>query len=391
MNSIIDNPALAEAGSNRMRWFMEQMPLITQLKETFSKEQPFRGLTIAICLHVEPKTAYWIDAILSGGAKHVYLVGCLGTTKPDTAAFLASNPKITVLAREADTMEKHQQYLEMVMEQKPDLLLDNGASLILSYCKKDRSWTPLGANEETRTGRLLIDASGADIPFPVIVIDDSPLKKLLENAVGVGQSVLDAFMRSTSLLLGGKRTLVIGYGWVGSGIASKFRAMGAHTSVYDVDPVYLLKAKVDGHHVSDDLEQLLREADIIITATGRFHIITKEHIPCLRSGAIVCNAGHFGFEIDAEDLIQAAECVEDVGNGRQLLRYQDKHIFLLSQANPLNLAAGDGNPISIMDLGLGLQACCGARIATDRSKLHNGVQPVPRDIDCFVSQSMLHY
>lgn len=390
MKSIIDAPELAESGGKRMRWFIEQMPIITELKAKFTKEQPFLGLTVAICLHVEPKTAYWIDAILSGGAEHVYLVGNLGTTRPDTAAFLAANPKVTVLAKEADTLEEHREYLELVMEKKPHLFLDNGASLILSYCGKERDWTPLGANEETRTGRLLIDDSGKDIDFPVIVIDDSPLKRLLENAVGVGQSVVDAFMRSTSLLIGGKRVLVIGYGWVGSGIAQKFRAMGAHTSVYDVDPVYLLKAKVDGHVVSEDLEQLIGDAEVIITATGRFHIIRKEHIPSFRQGVIICNAGHFGFEIDTDDLRAAADEVENVGKGKECLRYGDKHVFLLENASPLNLSAGDGNPISIMDLGLALQACCAERIATDRSELKNGVQPVPRDIDNFVSRSMLN-
>lgn len=389
MNSIIDQPALAEAGKSRMAWFMEQMPLITMLREKFKQEQPFRGLKVAICLHVEPKTAYWIDAILTGGAEHIYLVGCLGTTKPDTAAFLASDPRITVLAREADTLEDHHQYLEMVMEQHPDLFLDNGASLILAYCRKPRSWMPLGANEETRSGRLLIDDSGFQIPFPVIVIDDSPLKKLLENAIGVGQSVVDGFMRATSLLLGGRRVLVVGYGWVGSGIANKFRAMGAHTSVYDVDPVYLLKAKADGHQVGEDLEELLTQAEVVITATGRFHVITKGHIPSLKPGAILCNAGHFGFEIDVDDLRAEADRVEQLGGGKELLCYGEKKVFLLENASPLNLSAGDGNPISIMDLGLALQACCGARLATDRSELHNGVQPVPRDIDCFVSRQML--
>ena len=143
MISIIDNLSLAEAGRQRMRWFMEQMPLIASLKETYRKEQPFRGLKVAICLHVEPKTAFWIDAILTGGAEHIYLVGCLGTTKPDTAAYLASDPRITVLAKEKDTLEDHQRYLEMVMEQRPDLFLDNGASLILAYHKKERDWAPV--------------------------------------------------------------------------------------------------------------------------------------------------------------------------------------------------------------------------------------------------------
>lgn len=390
MISIIDNLSLAEAGRQRMRWFMEQMPLIASLKETYRKEQPFRGLKVAICLHVEPKTAFWIDAILTGGAEHIYLVGCLGTTKPDTAAYLASDPRITVLAKEKDTLEDHQRYLEMVMEQRPDLFLDNGASLILAYHKKERDWVPLGANEETRTGRLLIDDSGYEIRFPVIVIDDSPLKKLLENAVGVGQSVVDGFMRCTSLLLGGKRILVIGYGWCGSGIAGKFRAMGAHTSVYDIDPVYLLKAKVDGHHVSEDLNELISHAEVIVTSTGRFHVITKEHIPFFSDGLILSNAGHFGFEIDTDDLRAAADRVETVGDGKEALWFGEKKIFLLENANPLNLSAGDGNPIPIMDLGLGLQASCGALLASGKHNLHNGVQPIPREIDCFVSRRMLH-
>ena len=367
MISIIDNPSLAETGRQRMRWFMEQMPLIASLKETYRKEQPFRGLKVAICLHVEPKTAFWIDAILTGGAEHIYLVGCLGTTKPDTAAYLASDPRITVLAKEKDTLEDHQRYLEMVMEQRPNLLLDNGASLILAYHKKQRDWVPLGANEETRTGRLLIDDSGYEIRFPVIVIDDSPLKKLLENAVGVGQSVVDGFMR-----------------WCGSGIAGKFRAMGAHTSVYDTDPVYLLKAKVDGHHVSEDLNELIAQAEVIVTSTGRFHVITKEHIPFFSDGLLLSNAGHFGFEIDTDDLRTAADRVEAVGAGKEALWFGQKKVFLL------NLSARDGNPIPIMDLGLGLQASCGVLLASGKHNLHNGVQPTPQEIDSFVSRQMLN-
>lgn len=197
-------------------------------------------------------------------------------------------------------------------------------------------------------------------------------------------------MRCTSLLLGGKRILVIGYGWCGSGIAGKFRAMGAHTSVYDIDPVYLLKAKVDGHHVSEDLNELISQAEVIVTSTGRFHVITKEHIPFFSDGLILSNAGHFGFEIDTDDLRAAADRVETVGDGKEALWFGEKKIFLLENANPLNLSAGDGNPIPIMDLGLGLQASCGALLASGKHNLHNGVQPIPREIDCFVSRRMLH-
>lgn len=389
MKSIIDKPELAEEGRQRLRWFREQMPLVASLSARYREEKPFSGLRIAVCMHVEPKTAVWLETFLEGGAEHIYLVGNLGTTRADTAAWLAADPRITVLARQQDTLEEHHSYLDMVMEEKPDLLLDNGASLILRYLKEKRDWLPLGANEETRTGRLLIDDSGYEVPFPVIVIDDSPVKRLLENAIGVGQSVIDGFMRSTSLLIGGLRVLTIGYGYVGSGIAKKFRAMGAITSVYDSDPVYLLKARIEGHEVDTCLESLISRADLIITATGRFHIIRKEHIAYIHSGTILANAGHYSFEIDTAELKEEADSVEDLGRGKEQLLFKDKKIFLLSGANPLNLASGDGNPIEIIDLGLSQQAASAARLATDRRGLVNGVQPVPKEIDELVSLELL--
>ena len=389
MKSIIDDINLAKAGEERLRWFREQMPLMAELKRTFEKEHTFEGKRIGICLHVEPKTAIWVECFLAGGADHVTIVGNLGTTKPDTAAYLASDPRITVYAREKDTLGDHERYAELLMEEKPDLLLDNGSNLIRTYFKKERDWKPCGANEETRTGRLLIDDAGIKPTFPIIVIDDSPLKRLLENAIGVGQSVVDGFMRATSTLVGGKKVLEIGYGYVGSGIAGKFRAMGSNTLVYDIDPVYLLKAKADGHTVDMDLTRLIPQADVIVTATGRFHIIRKEHIPLLKDGVMLCNAGHFGFEIDSDDLRQEADSAGMIDSNVEMFRYGDKRVFLLGNADPINLSVGTGNPIPIMDLGLGLQACCAARHLQPDNGLPVEIQPVPRDIDVMVSKKML--
>ncbi len=409
MNSIIDNPALAEAGRERQAWFVSQMPFIQRIHADFEKSQPFKGMNLAACMHVEPKTGAWIEALKAGGAESVTLIGCLGTTRPDTAAYLASLPGITVLAKENDTLEDHKAYAEMAMEKKPEILLDNGATLILTYMAKERDWTPLGANEETRTGRLLLDDSGLTFPFPILVIDDSPLKKLLENAIGVGQSVVDGFMRSTSLLIGGRKVLVIGYGAVGSGIAQKFHSLGAHTYVYDTDPVLLLKAKVDGHHVGPTLESLLPDAEVVVTATGRFHVIKKEHIPYFRNDSILCNAGHFGFEIDVNDIMEEAVSTMDMGKNRTALTFSTegcnadncsgnndynaatKTVYLLENATPLNLSAGDGNPISIMDLGLGLQALCAEELAVSPENLTKEVQPVPVAINNRVSRAFLGF
>lgn len=388
MQSIIDDSSLAGAGERRMCWFRAKMPIIASLNAKFAKEKPFEGKTIAICMHIEPKTAYWIEGLLGGGAKRIILVGCLGTTKPDTAAYLASLDRMTVFGKAGDTYEEHKEYLKMAMAQPVDLFLDNGGSLNLAYHEAAPSWKPIGSNEETRSGRLLMEKEGLRPEYPILVIDDSPVKRLLENAVGVGQSVVDGFMRATSLLVGGKKVLIIGYGYCGSGVAKMFNGLGATTMVYDKSPVYQLKAKVDGHAVGE-LEDLIPQADVIITVTGRFDIITKRHIALFKDGVILANAGHYGFEIDAAELRRVADHVAAVKEGIEQFTYGGSKVFLLQNASPLNLSAADGNPIEIMDLGLGLQAACAYRMATEPEGLDNGMQAVPEDINNMISQLSL--
>jgi adenosylhomocysteinase len=388
LQSVIDDITLASAGEAKMPWFRAQMPILSQLNTEFNMQKPFSGLVIAACFHLEPKTAYWMESMLAGGAEHIYLVGNLGTTKPDTAAFLAAQNRITVLGKAGDTLDDHKNYLARVMTEKIDLFLDNGASLILAYHKHRPAWRPLGANEETRSGKLLIEKAGFTPAFPVIVIDDSPVKWKLENAIGVGQSVVDGFMRATSLLIGGKNVLIIGYGHCGTGVAGKFRAMGANTMVYDIDPVVLLKARADGNRVGG-LDELLPQADVVITVTGRFDVITADHLPLLRRGVILANAGHYGFEIDRQGLRQKASAVSNIRPGIEEFVFGDKTVYLLENASPLNLSAADGNPIEIMDIGLGLQASCARRLALEAHRLPSGLQTVPQDINDTISRISL--
>ncbi|NUU62302.1 adenosylhomocysteinase [Paenibacillus sp. JW14] len=385
MKSMIDNFELAAIGESRMHWFRERMPVVAEINQIFKEQQTFKGKKIAVCMHIEPKTGYWVEGLLGGGAEHVYLVGCLGTTKKDTAAYLSSLDNITVLGKEGDSYEDHKHYLKLVMEDKIDLFLDNGASLILAHNELKPDWTPIGANEETRTGKLLIEQKQVQTSYPIVVIDDSPLKQIIENAVGVGQSLVDGFMRTTSLLIGGKKVLVVGYGYVGSGVAKKFRGLGATTMVFDINPIYQLKAKADGHIVGE-LEELIPNADVIITVTGRFSVITEKHIPLFKHKAILANSGHYRFEINVDEIKMEALSVEQVKEGIEKISFKDKSIYLLHHADPLNLAGADGNPIEVMDLGLGLQSYSALRIVTDASSLSAGMQPVPNDINERVSQ-----
>jgi len=388
LHSIIDDENLAQQGAEKMPWFRACMPILRKLNNEFIETKPFSNLVIAVCFHLEPKTAFWMESMLAGGAEHIYIVGNLGTTKPETAAYLASLDRVTVLGKKADSMEEHQSYLDQVLSQKIDLFLDNGASLILAYHRNNPKWIPKGATEETRSGKLLIENEQIDPKFPVIVVDDSPVKWQLENAIGVGQSVVDGFMRATSLLIGGKNILIIGYGHCGSGVTEKFRAMGANTMVYDVDPVLLLKARADGNRVGE-LNDLLECADVIVTVTGRFNVITHQHINIIKNGAILANAGHYGFEIDRLGILTHATSYSSIRPGIEEIVFDSKKIYLLEKANPLNLSAADGNPIEIMDIGLGLQAACARKLAIEATSLRHGLQHVPEDINRNVSRISL--
>lgn len=386
--SIIKNETLAEFGKDRMTWFRNQMPLVASINKQLEDDQLTTNKVIAICMHIEPKTAFWIEGLLAGGAKHIYLIGCLGTTKDDIAAYLASFDHVTVFGKSTDSYEEHLNYLDMVMTTKIDLFLDNGASLIMAYEKARPNWRPIGANEETRSGKLMIEKKNIQANYPVIVIDDSPVKQLLENAIGVGQSVVDGFMRATSLLVGGKQVLVIGYGFCGSGVAKKFQGLGATTMVYDNNPITLLKAKADGYIVGE-LEELLAKADLVITVTGSFDVITPKHIPYFKNRAILANSGHYGFEIDVKGLKAESSSIQAVKKDIERLSFNEKNVYLVANANPINLACGDGNPIEIMDLGLGLQSASAIRLLTNPSNLHTGLQAVPEDIDKTISKKMM--
>ena len=379
LTSKIDDPSLAKAGAERIKWYREKMAMVRAFRERYERERLFAGRRLLVCMHCEPKAAVRTEALLAGGAERIVFVGNLGSTKPDTAAYLATLPNVTVLARRGDTLEDLQRSVAEAMEEPFDLLMDNGASLMQQYWRQRGNWKPLGAIEETRSGRLILDREGIRPDFPVLVIDDSPVKRLVENEVGVGQSVVDGFMRATSMLIGGKRVLIIGYGWCGTGISQRFRALGAVTMAYDTDPLRLLKAKLEGHIVGR-LEELLPRADVVCTVTGRFDVIGERELRLLRDGVVLCNAGHYNMEIDTACLGEIAQRCERMQDGVDRYIVDGKRIYLLQNANPLNLASGAGNPIEIMELGYALQLLSLERIVKAPG-LPAGAQPLPDDIN----------
>ena len=379
----IEDIGLARQGLRRMDWVRERMPVLRGIKEDFTRTKPFDGLRIGICLHVEAKTGVWLEALAGGGAQ-IAITGSPGTAQDEVAAALVAEYGIQVFARKSETFDRHLDYAARVLATEPDLIVDNGADIhMLALTNPDFSRAKskiIGATEETTTGGFRLREEITAHVFPTIVINDSRAKRIIENRYGVGQSVVDGIMRCSNLLIGGRRTTVVGYGYCGQGIARALRGLGAHVTIVDIDPLTRLEAHTEGYTTAE-LEQALPSSDFVITVTGRPDALGREHLALLKDGAVLCNAGMFETEIDLPGLrelsVESNPIMPDI---RRFSLENGKTIYLLGEANSVNLSAGDGNPIEIMDLGLAMQSLSLAYLASKGRTLPAGPQNVPGEI-----------
>ena len=363
------------------------MPVLGKALAELAQDRVFDGLRIGFRLHLEPKTAVLVEGLLAGGARLVAM-GNEGTTQFGTVEALVDRG-CTVLDRPGDGKAEVRAHLSRIVESGPDLVLDNGAELIEACIRAGRS--PEGATEETTSGAFrLREGLAGTVTFPVIVINDSPLKAIVENKHGVGESVVDAIVRATNMSLHKKRVVVFGYGWCGRGIALYARRRGADVTAVEPDPVKALEAAMDGFDVAGP-DVAARTADVVITATGRERVVGYELIETMRDGVLLANAGHTDAEIDVVRL-------ERESPGKLLAPSLYSHrlpggrtVFLLAKGRIVNLAAagGIGNPIEAMDLGLTLQARSLATLATSGSEFRPGPQAVPQMINDQIATAML--
>ena len=355
------------------------MPVLAAALAALGQQRVFDGLTIGFRLHLEPKTAVLVDGLLAGGAR-VVAMGNEGTTQFGTAEALADRG-CEVLDRPGDGKGAVGAHLGRIARAAPDLVLDNGAELIEACMSAGRP--PKGATEETTSGAFrLREALAGAVGFPVIVINDSPLKAIVENKHGVGESVVDAIVRATNMSLHKKRLVVFGYGWCGRGISLYARGRGADVAVVEPDPVKALEAAMDGFDVAGP-GSAVQAADVVITATGREQVVGYELIETMPDGVILANAGHTDAEIDVVRLEREAPG-ESVSPSLYAHELPDgRTVFLLAKGRIVNLAAagGTGNPIEAMDLGLTLQARSLAALATSAGDFRPGPQPVPGPIN----------
>ena len=358
--------ALAEEGKRRIEWADRQMPVLAAIRERFESEQPLAGHRISACLHVTTETANLMRTLQAGGADVVLCASNPLSTQDDAAAALVAEYDVSVFAIKGEDNDTYYAHIEAAVDHKPHFTMDDGADVIgvLHSARREQLGEIIAGTEETTTGVIRLKALEAEgkLGFPIIAVNEAQTKHMFDNRYGTGQSTIDGIIRATNVLLAGKRFVICGYGWVGRGVASRARGMGAHVIVTEVDPLKALEASMDGFEVLS-LERAAEVGDIFCTATGD-------------------NTGHFNVEIEipalremAVETRKAREFVEEftLADGRRL--------YLVADGRLVNLSAAEGHPALVMDMSFANQALSLEYAARHASELDRKVYPVPPEID----------
>tara|TARA_Y100000746_G_scaffold228378_1_gene236343 strand:- start:2 stop:1168 length:1167 start_codon:yes stop_codon:yes gene_type:complete len=381
---------LLEKGQARVDWIRSRMQLLRNVQETFKRERPFSNKTIGVSLHLEPKTAVLLETLKVGGARIVG-TGNLGSTQDDIVEVLKSWG-MTIYGARSTEKEEHLRNIAKTVSFRPDLLLDNGADLVECAIKNNLTSYILGGTEETTSGDDKLRAKFINkINFPIIVINDSPLKRIVENQHAVGQGNVESIMRMTNLMINGRRFVIVGYGWCGRGMAHYIKSFGGRVSIVEIDPVKNLEAVMDGFRV-DTMKNLASWGQFFCTATSRESVISVEEFNRMPDGSILANSGHFPDEINVNALRELAVNVNSIGSDLEEFELPNgKKLILLAGGQMIELAGTEpkGNSIEAMDLGFMLQALSLELLAKDSQILSNGPQSVPTAINHKVAELMV--
>ena len=390
--SRIKDISLAPSGEMKINWVERNMPVLRGIGEDFKREKPFAGMKVALSVHLEAKTAYLCRVMEMGGAK-MYVTGSNPlSTQDDVAAALVSGG-MNVFAEYGCSMEQYEQCLEEVLKVGPNIIIDDGGDLVHLMHTKYTDLIPnvIGGCEETTTGinRLRIMSRNGELKFPMVMVNDADCKHMFDNRYGTGQSVWDGICRTTNLIIAGKYVVISGYGWCGKGVTLRAKGLGAKVIVTETDPVRALEAVMDGYEVMP-MAEAAKIGDIFCTVTGGRDIITAEHFPLMKDGAILSNAGHFNIEVDMEALERmAVRKYEARHNIQGYVMPNGKTLFTIAEGRLVNLAAADGHPAEIMDMSFAIQALSAQFLANNKGKLSADVVAVPKDIDEAVARRKL--
>jgi len=384
-------PGDLERGRQKVEWARAHMPVLEGIRRRFEAAQPFGGLTISAVLHVESKTAALALALQAGGARVHLAAGNPLSTDDDAVAVLLESGIATHEVR-GESVADFREGIRAMLEADPDVIIDDGADLValIHTTRKDRGKIR-GSTEETTTGvtRLRALARSRHLLFPAIDVNDAEMKHLFDNRYGTGQSTLDGIFSATNLLIAGRVCVVAGYGWCGKGVASRLRGLGGEVIVTEVDPVKAIEARLDGFRVTPMLDAA-PQADLIVTVTGNTSVVRAEHFKVLKDGCVLANSGHFDVEVSRPDLEGLAVSHRTVRPSVEEYRFADgRRAYLLGEGRLINLAAGQGHPVEIMDLSFALQALSAEHLAKHGLTMEARVQPVPPELDRLVAEAAL--
>jgi adenosylhomocysteinase len=381
-----------DSGRKKMEWAWRFMKVLNEIKKEYVNKKPLKGFKIGMSIHLEAKTANLAIVLKELGAD-VYITGSNPLTTQDDVAEALKDFGVNVFAKRTHDEKEYWKGIYSVLDVHPDLILDDGADLTVTAHteRKDALENLKGVSEETTTGvrRLRALEKNGILKVPVIDVNDAMMKHLFDNRYGTGQSTWDAIMRSTNLLIAGKKVVVAGYGWCGRGVAMRAAGLGAKVIVVEADPVRAVEAIMDGFEVMK-MEEAAKIGDFFITVTGNKNVIDIHHIYLMKNGAILSNAGHFNVEINMGALEK--EAVEKFEARQNVTGYKLKNgktVFVIGEGRLVNLAAGDGHPVEIMDMSFALQALSQIYLSENWSKMENRVYEVPREIDEGVARLML--
>ena len=398
MASEIRNPQLWQDGRLKIEWVRQNMPLLNGLEEEFKQTLPFKGLKVALSVHLEAKTAYLFEVLAAGGAE-MYVTGSNPLSTQDDIAAALAEAGLNVYAWHGVTPQEYEDHIRRVLEVGPNIIIDDGGDLVNLMHTEFRHLIPnvIGGCEETTTGilRLVQLNKAKELCFPMMLVNNADCKHLFDNRYGTGQSVWDGINRTTNLIVAGKNVVVAGYGWCGKGVAMRAKGLGAEVIVTEVDPIKAMEAVMDGFKVMK-MDQAASIGDFFVTVTGCDDVIVKEHFLKMKDGAICCNAGHFDCEVDVAGLNEMA--VEVKPARQNIIGYKlenGNRIYVIAEGRLVNLAAGDGHPAEIMDMSFAIQALSAKYLVENRDKISREpgsmVNDVPVEIDREVAARKLTY
>jgi adenosylhomocysteinase len=390
--SLVKDPSLAPEGHRKIDWVAQHAPVLNKIAGEQLADGSLRGRKVAMTIHLEAKTAYLALLLSEAGAEVTVSGSNPLSTQDDVCAALAERG-VRVFATHDPSEEDFEGYLHKTLETGPDLIVDDGAELVGRLIKHhpDLVGNVLGASEETTTGVLKLRAMTAEevLPFPVLAVNDAKMKHLFDNRYGTGHSSIVALLSNTNLFLSGKAVVVMGFGWVGRGLAKYADGMGARVIVCEPDPVKLLEAYSEGYEVMSSL-QAAGVGDVFLTGTGNLKVLRTEHFERMKDGALLANAGHYDHEFDLAALQETAVSSHEVR--RNITEYElpdGRRLHILARGRLVNIAAADGHPVEIMDLTFAVQALAAHHLASHAADLVPGIQPIPETIDDLVARAKL--